>query len=60
MVQFHNENKEWNPNDAAKISLFNEYFGGGMNAIVFQEMREARALAVYSQRKLSHAKSFGR
>jgi len=45
MVQFHNENKEWNPNDAAKISLFNEYFGGGMNAIVFQEMREARALA---------------
>ena len=45
MVQFHNENKEWTPNDAAKISLFNEYFGGGMNAIVFQEMREARALA---------------
>ena len=45
MVQFHNENKEWTPNDAAKISVFNEYFGGGMNAIVFQEMREARALA---------------
>ena len=45
MVQFHNENKEWNPNDAAKIAVFNEYFGGGMNAIVFQEMREARALA---------------
>lgn len=45
MVQFHNENKEWNSNDAAKIAVFNEYFGGGMNAIVFQEMREARALA---------------
>ena len=45
MVQFHNENKELNPNDAAKIAVFNEYFGGGMNAIVFQEMREARALA---------------
>ena len=27
------------------ITLFNEYFGGGMNAIVFQEMRESRALA---------------
>ena len=27
------------------IALFNEYFGGGMNAIVFQEMRESRALA---------------
>ncbi|WP_277466951.1 M16 family metallopeptidase [Parabacteroides sp. PF5-6] len=25
--------------------MYNEYFGGGMNAIVFQEMREARGLA---------------
>ena len=31
--------------DDASIALFNEYFGGGMNAIVFQEMRESRALA---------------
>lgn len=29
----------------AAITLFNEYYGGGMNAIVFQEMRESRALA---------------
>lgn len=27
------------------ITLYNEYFGGGMNAIVFQEMREKRGLA---------------
>jgi len=26
-------------------TLYNTYFGGGMNSIVFQEMREARALA---------------
>ena len=26
-------------------TIFNEYFGGGMNSIVFQEMREARGLA---------------
>ncbi len=26
-------------------NMFNSYFGGGMNSIVFQEMREARALA---------------
>ena len=26
-------------------ALFNEYYGGGMNTIVFQEMREARGLA---------------
>ncbi len=29
----------------AIINLYNEYFGGGMNSIVFQEMREARGLA---------------
>lgn len=27
------------------VKLFNEYFGGGMNAIVFQELREKRGLA---------------
>ncbi|MCQ2272935.1 MAG: insulinase family protein [Bacteroidales bacterium] len=27
------------------LNLFNEYFGGSMNAIVFQEMREKRSLA---------------
>lgn len=32
---------EWSP----KVYLFNQYFGGPMNSIVFQEMRESRALA---------------
>ena len=27
------------------INMYNQYFGGGMNAIVFQEMREKRSLA---------------
>ncbi len=45
MVQYHNENREWKPGNAAVEQLFNEYFGGGMNAIVFQELREARGLA---------------
>ena len=27
------------------VTMYNEYFGGGMNSIVFQEMREARGLA---------------
>lgn len=27
------------------VNLYNEYFGGSMNAIVFQEMRETRGLA---------------
>lgn len=35
---------------SAAIKLYNEYFGGGMNSIVFQEIREAQGLAysVYS------------
>jgi predicted Zn-dependent peptidase len=28
-----------------KVNLYNAYFGGGMNTIVFQEMREKRGLA---------------
>ena len=42
---YHNEGRASNPDEAATITLFNEYFGGGMNGIVFQEMREARGLA---------------
>ncbi len=45
MVQYHNEGTAWAPEHAATINLFNEYFGGSMNAIVFQELREARGLA---------------
>ncbi len=35
----------YDPRLDADIVLFNEYFGGSMNAIVFQELREARGLA---------------
>ena len=45
MIQFHNENKEWNKDEEAVQNMFNEYFGGGMNTIVFQELRESRGLA---------------
>ncbi|MCR5571677.1 MAG: insulinase family protein [Bacteroidales bacterium] len=31
--------------DLPAVNLFNEYFGSGMNTVVFQEMRESRALA---------------
>lgn len=33
------------PDLAPIVSMYNGYFGGGMNAIVFQEMREKRSLA---------------
>ena len=45
MRMVHDEQREWNPEEAAVKALFNEYYGGGMNTIVFQEMREARGLA---------------
>lgn len=32
-------------NLAPSIRLFNEYFGGGMSSIMFQELRESKALA---------------
>jgi predicted Zn-dependent peptidase len=35
----------YQPELSPKISMYNSYFGGGMNSIVFQEMREARSLA---------------
>ena len=45
MRMVHNEERAWNPDEAAVKALFNEYYGGVMNTIVFQEMREARGLA---------------
>lgn len=45
LMQLHNENKQWTPESEPVVTLFNEYFGGGMNTIVFQELREARGLA---------------
>ncbi|NVN95683.1 MAG: insulinase family protein [Bacteroidetes bacterium] len=35
----------YDKNIAADVNLFNEYFGGSMNSIVFQELRESRSLA---------------
>ena len=34
-------NKDW----AASVRMYNEYFGGGMSSIVFQDLRESKALA---------------
>ena len=45
MRMYHNELRPWHPEEAPVNALFNEYYGGGMNTIVFQELREARGLA---------------
>lgn len=45
MMGYSNRGEKFDPTIGALLTMYNEYFGGGMNAIVFQEMREARGLA---------------
>jgi predicted Zn-dependent peptidase len=49
----------YNKKNVPRIRLFNEYFGGSMSSIVFQEMRESKALAysVFSNYSLANKKS---
>lgn len=44
-LQYSSRGENYDPSTDAARTLYNAYFGGGMNAIVFQEMREARGLA---------------
>lgn len=48
LFQYANCGKKYDPKDEAIIMLFNEYFSGSMGSIVFQEMRERRALCYAS------------
>ncbi len=45
MRMYNCEDRKFNPEELATIQLFNTYYGGSMNAIVFQELRETRGLA---------------
>lgn len=49
-VKFLSRDGLYNKDLIPQITLFNQYFGGDMSSIVFQEMRESKALAysVYS------------
>ena len=49
MQGYSNNGETYDPILQPDIDLFNEYFGGGMNSVVFQELRESRGLA-YSAR----------
>ena len=48
-LQYSDRGEKFAKDDEPGIALYNEYFGGGMNSIVFQEMREARGLAYTAQ-----------
>lgn len=48
MTQYNNNGRTWQPEHTPMINLFNEYFGAGMNTVVFQELRESRGLAYHA------------
>ncbi len=45
MSLYSNRGEKYDPAIEPLRNVYNEYFGGSMNAIVFQEMRESRSLA---------------
>jgi len=45
MRQVNSTNRTWSPDHEPVAALFNEYYGGSMNGVVFQELRETRGLA---------------
>ncbi len=44
-LQYSDRGEKFNVANDPEVRLYNTYFGSGMGAIVFQEMREARGLA---------------
>ena len=44
-VILFSKDEKYNKENASVIRMFNEYFGEGMSSVVFQEMRESKALA---------------
>ena len=53
-IQYSDRGETLDLSEDPAIDLFNEYYGGGMNAIVFQEMRESRALAYSAGARLTY------
>ena len=54
--QISNRGEVFSVENDAIIELYNNYFSGGMNSIVFQEMREARGLAYSAYTYLAKGK----
>lgn len=59
-VVWHFNSSVVNPQEAGKLRLFNEYFGGGMSSIVFQTIRESKALAYSTFSSYSQAAEKGK
>ncbi len=44
-IMWVNRQGDWDVNKVPTVRLFNEYFGGSMSGVVFQTIRESKALA---------------
>ncbi len=58
-LRWANNGAIYNPADAAAIQLFNEYFGGSMSGVVFQDIRESKALAYSAGARFSEPNKAG-
>ncbi len=58
-ISFYQDGKIVNKEDIPKANAFNEYFGGGMYSLVFQEVREFRSLAYSAWARYFNPELFG-
>jgi len=59
-IVFQAKGTDYDVSQVPAARLFNEYFGGGMNSIVFQEIREAQGLAYSVFSSYSHPSKKGK
>ena len=54
-ISFIARDDQFNSNLLTPSAIFNEYFGGGLSSIVFQEIRESKSLAYSARANYSNA-----
>ncbi len=59
-ILFLTKGDVYDKNIVPTVSLYNEYFGGGMGSIVFQDLRESKALAYSASSRYANADKLGR
>ncbi len=59
-IMMYSKDEKLNISNFPKITMFSEYFGGGMASVVFQELRESRALAYSTFASYQKPKSMDR
>ncbi|KAA9332483.1 insulinase family protein [Hymenobacter busanensis] len=59
-ILFLTKGEVYNKDIVPTVSLYNEYFGGSMGSIVFQELRESKALAYSATSRYANADKAGR